>query len=80
MRRALARFLKRHEYGLVETVDLVRCLEEVSGKNFDEWMDQWIYRGGYPMLEVGYQWVSVSNMAEVTIKQTQKAEKKDEEL
>ena len=79
-RRALARFLKRHEYGLVETVDLVRCLEEVSGKNFDEWMDQWIYRGGYPMLEVGYQWVSVSNMAEVTIKQTQKAEKKDEEL
>ena len=32
------------------------------------------------MLEVGYQWVSVSNMAEVTIKQTQKAEKKDEEL
>ncbi len=79
-RKALTRFLKRHEYGLVETVDLVRCLEEVSGKNFDEWMDQWIYRGGYPILEVGYQWGSVANMAEVTIKQTQKAEKKDEKL
>jgi aminopeptidase N len=79
-RKALERFLKRHEYGLVETVDLVRCLEEVSGKNFDEWMDQWIYRGGYPMLEVGYQWNSASGMAEVTIKQTQKAEKKNEEL
>lgn len=76
-RKALARFLKRHEYGLVETVDLVRCLEETSGKNFDEWMDQWIYRGGYPMLEVGYQWSTASNMAEITVKQTQKEEKKD---
>jgi aminopeptidase N len=79
-RKALTRFLKRHEYGLVETVDLVRCLEEVSGMNFDEWMDQWIYRGGYPILEVGYQWGSVSNMAEVTLKQTQKADKKGEDL
>jgi aminopeptidase N len=79
-RKALTRFLKRHEYGLVETLDLVRCLEEVSGKNFDEWMAQWIYRGGYPILEIGYQWGSVSNMAEVTIKQTQKAEKKGDEL
>ena len=79
-RKALTRFLKRHEYGLVETVDLVRCLEEVSGKNFDEWMDQWIFRGGYPILEMGYQWGSVSNMAEVTLKQTQKAEKKGEEM
>ena len=79
-RKALTRFLKRHEYGLVETVDLVRCLEEASGKNFDEWMDQWIYRGGYPMLELGYQWGAVSNMAEITVKQTQKAEKKENEM
>jgi len=79
-RKALALFLKRHEFGLVETVDLVRCLEEVSGKNFDEWMDQWIYRGGYPIIEIGYQWGSVSNIAEVTLKQTQKGEKKDESL
>jgi aminopeptidase N len=79
-RKTLALFLKRHEYGLVETVDLLRCLEEVSGKNFDEWMDQWIYRGGYPIMEAGYQWSAVSNMAEVTLKQTQKGEKKGEEL
>ena len=78
-RRALTLYLKRHEYGLVETVDLIRCLEEVSGKNFDEWMAQWIFRGGYPMLELDYQW-GASNMAEITVKQTQKAEKKGDEL
>ena len=79
-RKALTLFLKRHEYGLVETVDLVRCLEEVSGRNFDEWMDQWIYRGGYPILEVCYQWDTASKLSEITIKQTQKAEKQEEEL
>ena len=79
-RKAIARFLKRHEYGLVETVDLVRCLEEVSGKNFDGWMDQWIFRGGYPVLEVSYKWGATTKLTEITIKQTQKAEKKEAEL
>ncbi len=79
-RKALEKFLKRHEKGLIETVDLSRCLEEVSGKNFNEWMNQWIFRGGYPSLELGYSWNSALEMAEVTVKQTQKADKKEEEL
>ena len=79
-RKALTLFLKRHEYGLVETVDLVRCLEETSGRNYDEWMDQWIFRGGYPIIEVGYQWDAASKIAGITVKQTQKAEKKEEEI
>jgi aminopeptidase N len=79
-RKALKLFLNRHEYGLVETIDLVRCLEETSGKNFDEWMEQWIFRGGYPIIKAGYQWSAASNMAEITVKQTQKSETKEEEL
>lgn len=79
-KKALKLFLKRHEFGVVETVDWVRCLEEVTARNFDEWLDQWIYRGGYPALEVGFQWDEKHGLATVEIKQTQKAEKKDEEL
>ena len=79
-REGLKRYLNRHQYGLVETVDFVRCLEEVTGRNFDEWLDQWIYRGGYPVLEVGYEWDDKNRIATVTVKQTQKADKKDEEL
>ncbi len=79
-REALAIFLKRHEFGLVETVDFIRCIEEVTAKNHDEWLDQWVFRGGYPRLELGYAWESEDSMAVVTIKQTQKADKKDEEL
>lgn len=79
-REALKIYLKRHEFGLVETVDFIRCLEEVTGRNFDEWLAQWIYRGGYPILEVDYKWDAKLNMAEVSVKQAQTADKKDEEL
>ena len=76
-RDALKIYLKRHEFGLVETVDLVRCLEEVTGRNFDEWFDQWIYRGGYPRLEIKYSWDQKLKLATVEIKQTQKSDKSD---
>ncbi|MBI4383933.1 MAG: M1 family metallopeptidase [Nitrospinae bacterium] len=79
-REAVRVYLKRHEFGLVETVDFVRCLEEVAGRNFDEWLDQWIYRGGYPTLEISFKWEDKFHLAVVEIKQTQKADKKDEEL
>ncbi len=79
-RQGLERFLKRHEFSVVETVDLMRSLEEISGRNFDGWLDQWIYRGGYPILELKYQWDAKNNMALVDVKQVQKAEKKEDSL
>ena len=79
-REALAIFLNRYRYDVVETVDFIRCLEEVTGRNFDEWLEQWIYRGGYPHLEVTFSWDAKHKLATVGIKQTQKAEKKGEEL
>lgn len=79
-RQALKIFLERHQFGLVETVDFIRCIEEVLSKNFDHWLDQWIYRGGYPSLDVSFHWEAKFQMAVVEIKQTQKAEKKGEEL
>ncbi|MFQ5481444.1 MAG: M1 family aminopeptidase [Nitrospinaceae bacterium] len=79
-KQALSLFLKNHAYGLAETVDFVRCLEEVTRRNFDEWMEQWIYRGGYPTLELKYVWDAKRHLATVDIKQTQKGGKKDEPL
>ena len=79
-KKGLKIFLDRHRYGLVETSDFIRCLEEVTGCNFDEWLQQWIYRGGYPKLELTFDWSSNDKMATVGIKQTQKSDKKNEEL
>jgi aminopeptidase N len=79
-RKVLKLYLKRHEFGLVETVDLLRCIEEVTSKNYDEWAAQWIFRGGYPILEIGFHWDNTHKIATVTIKQNQKSENKDDEL
>ena len=79
-KRALKLFLQRHRFGVVETVDFIRCLEEVTARNYDEWLEQWIFRGGYPTLELGFQWDDKQHLGIVTIKQTQKAEKKGDEL
>ena len=55
-RRAIKMYLERYEFGLVETVDFMRCLEEETARNFDFWTDQWIFRGGYPILELSFHW------------------------
>jgi aminopeptidase N len=45
-------YLKRHAKGLVETRDLMRALEESSGKSLERFFDQWVFRAGHPDLEV----------------------------
>ena len=79
-RKAIAVFLKRHEFGLVETIDFMRCLEEESARNFDSWAHQWIYRGGYPSLELEFQWNEKFKLATICINQMQKSGSKEEYL
>lgn len=79
-RKVLGLFLKRHEFDLVETVDLLRCIEETVSKNYDEWAAQWIFRGGYPVLELGFSWDNTNKIGTVVIKQNQKSENKGEDL
>lgn len=79
-RQVLRLYLKRHEFGLVETVDLFRCIEETISKNYDEWAAQWIFRGGYPILELGFNWDNSNKIGTVTVKQNQKPENKGEDL
>lgn len=45
-------YLKRHAKGLVETRDLMRALEESSGKSLERFFEQWVYRAGHPDVEV----------------------------
>ncbi len=62
----------RHRNGNVVTDDLVSVLEEVSGKSWDQFFDQWIYHGGEPILKVEYSWDQDRKQAKLSIKQTQK--------
>lgn len=71
-RKCIRTYLERHRNGNVVTDDLVSVLEEVSGKSWDQFFDQWIYHGGKPILKVEYSWDQDRKQAKLSIKQTQK--------
>ena len=46
-------YLQRHQYGNVVTEDLRAVIEELSGRSYDQFFDQWLYHGRFPELEAG---------------------------
>jgi aminopeptidase N len=69
--RAIATFLHDHAHSTVETIDLLRAIEKASGRNLTFLFDQYVYRGGHPDYKVAYSWDGDSNLAKVTVTQTQ---------
>jgi len=73
--RTLKHYLGKHRGCSVETRDLARAVEEVTGRQMDWFFDQWIVKGaGHPELEVAYEWDAEKQLACFTVKQTQKVE------
>jgi aminopeptidase N len=70
-RTCVRTYLERHRLGTVVTEDLVRILEEVSGRSWDRFFDQWIYHGGYPQLQMSYSYDAGRKLARVSIAQQQ---------
>ncbi|MEW6302465.1 MAG: M1 family aminopeptidase [Verrucomicrobiota bacterium] len=71
-RRCIKTYLDRHQYGVVVTEDLNAVIEELSGKSFDRFFDQWVYHAQQPELEVRYSWDQKTKLAKVSVKQIQK--------
>lgn len=71
-RKAIHKYLERHAYGSVTTDDLRAVVEEVSGKSFERFFDQWVLGIGAPALDVNYSWDDKMGLAKITVKQTQK--------
>ncbi len=74
--RGIKAYLERHAHGIVETRDLMRALEEASGKSLERFFEQWVYRAGHPELDV-----KIDHEGEaltVTVKQSQAAKESKE--
>ena len=69
--KAVATFVNDNAHQTVETVDLLRAIEKASGRNLLFLFDQFVYRGGHPDYKVAYSWDNDSNLAKVTVTQTQ---------
>lgn len=70
-RKGVGQYLEAHKFDVVNTEDLKRALEKASGSSLDYFFDQWVYKGGYPNLNVRYSWDERTKLARVSVEQTQ---------
>lgn len=75
-RKAITEYIRRHRDSNVTTDDLQETLEDVSGRSFDQFFDQWVHHGGVPDLGIEYSWNEETKTARVTVEQKQKVDEK----
>jgi len=75
--QAIAAFVNDNAHKTVETVDLLRAIEKATGRNLLFLFDQFVFRGGHPDYSVAYSWDGDSNLAKLTVTQTQADQEKD---
>ncbi len=69
--RSLSTLLTDNAHSTVETIDLLRAIDKATGRNLRFLFDQYVFRGGHPDYKVGYSWDSESNLAKLSVTQTQ---------
>jgi len=69
--KAVNLYLTRHKFQNVETPDLQKVMEEVSGKDLNWFFAQWVYGGGYPKLNVTQVYNAATRSLDLTVTQTQ---------
>ncbi len=69
--KVIRRYLERHRGGSVETIDLIRAIEDETGRNLRRFFDQWVFSAGYPELEATYSWNEERKQLELVVEQKQ---------
>ena len=72
--RAVRNYAKEYQHKNVESQDLKRIFEDVTGQNLEWFFDQWVYTAGLPELEIKYKYNRRNEHVKLTVKQTQKVE------
>jgi len=68
----LAAYLRRHEFGSVESADLLAAFRDTAGRDLGWFFEDWIVGGGgHPRLEVSYQWLPEREVVDLTVTQVQ---------
>lgn len=65
-------YVKTHAHGLVETADLRRAFERVSGRNWEPFFDQWVHRAGHPVVHFSWRYDKKNKQIRVNLRQSQK--------
>ena len=71
-RRIVKTYLERHAFGNVATDDFNKVIEELSGRSFDQFFNQYVYHAHHPELNISYGWDERTKLAKVSVQQVQK--------
>ncbi len=67
-------YYARQMNGSATTTDFRVAMERASGQDLAPFLQQWLYRGGVPRLDVQWQWDAASKQVTVAVTQTQAGE------
>jgi aminopeptidase N len=69
-RKCVKTYLERHALSCVVTEDFLSVVEELTGRSYDRFFDQWIYHARHPDLTVSYSWSESEKLAKVSVEQS----------
>ncbi|HWO94648.1 MAG TPA: M1 family aminopeptidase, partial [Dehalococcoidia bacterium] len=72
--KAIRHYTTKHAQGVVSTPDFQRAIEEATGRNLDQFFDQWVYKGGHPEYKVSWSWDDETRVATLNVSQQQKTD------
>tara|TARA_S200000501_G_scaffold160645_1_gene151503 strand:+ start:27729 stop:30203 length:2475 start_codon:yes stop_codon:yes gene_type:complete len=72
--RSIKYYTKKNMFDLVETNDLKRSIETVTGQNMEWFFKQWVYEAGYPEYDVSWSFDSRNSAVILHVKQVQNLE------
>lgn len=69
--KTIQAYVKRHAWSSVESDDLRKAFDETTGRSFEQFFQQWVYRPGAPIIKAEYDWDAGKGEATITLTQTQ---------
>lgn len=69
---AVREYLERHSDDLVQTEDFARAIFDVTGRNVEGFLEQWVEAGGHPVYEVRLEYADGGRELVVFVEQTQR--------
>lgn len=70
-RQCVKTYLERHAYDTVTTSDLIAVLEDMTGRDWDRFFDQYVFHAHHPELKIDYSWDARTRLAKVSVQQVQ---------
>ncbi len=72
---AVKQYLTDHRFASVETDDLRRAMQAVSGQSLRGFFRRWVQQAGHPVVQVELKWEDAARQLRVVLQQTQKVER-----